>query len=125
MFGGREGIRTPDPLLAKQVGKNTKLPCWCRLHEKPSKFPLFNCPEVVPNGSIKHLGHRQSDQRRNKQTRFVQSHFEAFRDRLLKPRIRPPLSEGEMVFSSTKITPPCLRPSSPQVLRSGGIVLRS
>src|SRR6516225_11608124 len=65
-----------DPLLAKQVGKNTKCFCWCRLHEKPSKFPLFNCPEVVPNDSKKLLGHRQSDQRRQKQTRFVQSHFE-------------------------------------------------
>ena len=23
--------------------------CWCRLHEKPSKFTHSKCPEVVPN----------------------------------------------------------------------------
>ena len=27
--------------------------CWCRLHEKRSKFPLLNCPEVVPKYSSK------------------------------------------------------------------------
>ncbi|MGO9072913.1 MAG: hypothetical protein ACLQEI_01880, partial [Terriglobales bacterium] len=32
---------------------------------------------------------------------------------------------GEIVFSSTKITPPCVRSSSAQVLSRGGIVLRS
>ena len=46
--GGRGGTRTRGPLLAKQVGKNTKCFCWCRLHGNSAKFPLFNCPEVVP-----------------------------------------------------------------------------
>jgi hypothetical protein len=35
-------------LLAKQEGQNTNSFVWCRLHEKPAKFPLLNCPEVVP-----------------------------------------------------------------------------
>src|SRR5215472_5730843 len=41
-------FESPDPLLAKQVGKNTKCFCWCRLHGKPTKFPFFSCLEVVP-----------------------------------------------------------------------------
>jgi hypothetical protein len=49
MLGGREGIRTPDPLLAKQMVKNTKVLRWCRLHGKSTKFSLSSCPEVVPN----------------------------------------------------------------------------
>jgi hypothetical protein len=49
VVGGREGIRTPDPLLAKQVGKNTKVLRWCRLHGLSSKFSLFKCTEVVPS----------------------------------------------------------------------------
>ncbi len=64
-------------------------------------------------------------QRRRKQTRLVQSHFAVFLERLLKARTRPPVSAGEMVFSSTKITPPCFRSSSAQALSNGGIVLRS
>jgi len=47
-FGGRDRDRTGDPLLAKQVGKNTKCFVWCRLHGNPAKFPLLNCTEVVP-----------------------------------------------------------------------------
>ena len=35
------------------------------------------------------------------------------------------VSDGEMVFSSTKTTPPCFRSSSAQALSNGGIVLRS
>src|SRR5215510_4517934 len=62
---------------------------------------------------------------RKKQTRLVQSHFEVFFERLSKARMSPPVSDGEMVFSSTKITPPCFRSSSAQTLSSGGIVLRS
>src|SRR5215469_12924852 len=52
-----------------------------RYHRHPKgksshKSLPFNCPEVVPDDSKKLLGHRQSDQRRKKQTRFGQSHFE-------------------------------------------------
>jgi hypothetical protein len=64
-------------------------------------------------------------QRRKKQTRLVQSHLAVFLERSLKARTRPPVSDGEMVFSSTKITPPCFRSSSPQALSNGGMVLRS
>jgi len=49
LVDGREEILTPDPLLAKQGGGNTKRLCWCRLHGKSTKFSLFNCPEVVQN----------------------------------------------------------------------------
>jgi len=49
LIGGREGIRTPDPLLAKRAVENTKWLRWCRLHEKSAKFPLLKCTEVVPN----------------------------------------------------------------------------
>jgi hypothetical protein len=49
VVGGREGIRTPDPLLAKRVVESTKVLRWCRLHGKPSNFPFFKCPEVVPS----------------------------------------------------------------------------
>jgi hypothetical protein len=52
-IGGRGGTRTPGPLLAKQVGKNTKCFGWCRLQRTPSKFPLLKCPEVVPKYSNK------------------------------------------------------------------------
>lgn len=48
-IGGRGGTRTRGPLLAMQVGKNTKCFVWCRLHGKSAKFPLSKCPEVVPN----------------------------------------------------------------------------
>src|SRR6516225_9565702 len=51
IVGGRGGTRTRGPLLAKQVGKNTKCFCWCRLQRKLSKFRLLNCPEVVPRYS--------------------------------------------------------------------------
>jgi hypothetical protein len=64
-------------------------------------------------------------QRRKKQTRLVQSHLPVFLKRLLKALTRPPVSDGDMVFSSTKITPPCFRSSSAQALSNGGIVLRS
>src|SRR6266566_8774630 len=46
---GLLGLPTRDPLLAKQVGKNTKCFGWCRLHGESTKFPLLKCPEVVPN----------------------------------------------------------------------------
>jgi hypothetical protein len=49
MVGGREGIRTPDPLLAKQVGENTKVLRWCRLHGLSTKFSLSKRTEVVPS----------------------------------------------------------------------------
>jgi hypothetical protein len=42
-------IRTPDPLLAKQTGKNAKGSVWFRLHEKLTNFSLSNCSEVIPN----------------------------------------------------------------------------
>src|SRR5437773_11805967 len=64
-------------------------------------------------------------QRRKKHTRLVHSQFAVFLERLLKARTRPPVSDGEMVFSSTKITPPCSRSSSAQAFSKGGIVLRS
>src|SRR5580704_17150538 len=64
-------------------------------------------------------------QRCKKQTRLVQSHLAVFLKRLLKARTRPPVSDGDMVFSSTKITPPCFRSSSAQALSNMGIVLRS
>jgi hypothetical protein len=48
--GGREGIRTPNPLLAKNRGQNTNSFVWCRLHGKPAEFPLSqmfrSCPEL-------------------------------------------------------------------------------
>jgi hypothetical protein len=34
---------------AKQVGKNTKCFCGCRLHWKLAKVPLLKFPEAVPN----------------------------------------------------------------------------
>jgi hypothetical protein len=55
MVGGRGRDRTGDPLLAKQRVENTKVLCWCRLHEKPSKLPPSKCTEVVPSS-----GHRGS-----------------------------------------------------------------
>src|ERR1700756_697573 len=63
--------------------------------------------------------------RRKKQIRSVQSHFAVFRERSVRLRMRPPASDGEMVLSSTKITPPCFRCCSTQVLSSRGIGLRS
>src|SRR5439155_10698935 len=63
-------------------------------------------------------------QRRKKHTRLVHSQFALFLERLLKARTRPPVSDGEMVFSSTKIIPPCSRSSSAQAFSKGGIVLR-
>ena len=47
--GGRDRERTGAPLLAKQMGENTKSFVWWRLHGKPTKFSLSNCCEVVPN----------------------------------------------------------------------------
>src|SRR5437867_9946079 len=48
-IGGRGETRTRGPLLTKQTGKNTKGFVWCRLHGKPTKFPLSqmsrSCPE--------------------------------------------------------------------------------
>src|SRR6185437_3220182 len=80
--------------------------------------------EVAKN-STKQLRLVARPQRRRKQTRFVQSHFPVSFDSLVKARTKPPISAGEMLFSSTKMTPPCSRPSSAQALRSRGIVLRS
>src|SRR5215469_4313695 len=51
-IGGREGIRTPDPLLAKRAGQNTKQLCWCRLHENQRDSRSLKCPEVVPNKPV-------------------------------------------------------------------------
>jgi len=87
-------------------------------------------PKCVPDARmaarvVLARGRRKFAQRRKKQTRSVQSHFAVSLKRLLKARTRPPISAGEIVFSSTKITPPCFRSSSPQALSSGGIVLRS
>jgi len=47
-IGGRDRVRTGDPLLAKRAEENTKVLRWCRLHGKSTRFPLLNCPEVVP-----------------------------------------------------------------------------
>ena len=55
----------------------------------------------------------------------AESHLAVFLKRLLKARTRPPVSDGDMVFSSTKIAPPCFRSSSDQALSNAGIVLRS
>jgi len=33
--------------LISKVGQSFGAPNWCRLHGKPTKFPLLNCPEVV------------------------------------------------------------------------------
>src|SRR5690348_12504502 len=60
-----------------------------------------------------------------KQIRSLQSHFTVLSQRALRTRTRVPTSDGGIVFSSTKINPPCLLPSSAQVLSNGGIVLRS
>src|SRR6185312_12881891 len=60
-----------------------------------------------------------------KQTRSVQSHFARSRHSLLNARARVPTSDGGILFSSTKITPPCRRFSSAHVLSNGGMVLRS
>ena len=49
IVGGRDGIRTRNPLLAKQVGENTKVLRWCRLHGLSTKFSLSKCTEVVPS----------------------------------------------------------------------------
>src|SRR6267154_5006018 len=59
-------------------------------------------------------------QRRKKQTRLVRSHFAVFLESSLKARTRPPISDGEMVDSSTRITPPCFRSSSAHALSNGG-----
>jgi hypothetical protein len=48
-IGGRDRVRTGDPLLAKQVGENTKVLQWCRLHGLSTKFSLSKCTEVVPS----------------------------------------------------------------------------
>lgn len=57
--------------------------------------------------------------------RFVQFHFAVSLARFARALTWPPMSPGEMVFSSMKMTPPWLRCSSAQALSSGGIVLRS
>src|ERR1700675_2772162 len=49
--GGRDRVRTCDPLLAKQTGKNTKGFVWCRYTENWRNFCSLKCPEVVPNFS--------------------------------------------------------------------------
>src|SRR5579864_4599591 len=70
---------------------------------------------------------RKDDQGRRpkKYTRSIQSHFPVSLNNCNNARTRPPMSAGEIVFSSTKTTPPCRRPSSAQILSNGGIVLRS
>jgi hypothetical protein len=60
MVGGRGRDRTGDPLLAKQVGKNTKVLRWCRLHGLSTKFSLSKCTEVVPSFAYHRRGGRDS-----------------------------------------------------------------
>src|SRR5258708_30768935 len=62
---------------------------------------------------------------RKKYTWLVQSIFPASSASEIRARTSPPMSAGEIVFSSTKITPPCDRSSSAQSFRNGGIVLPS
>src|SRR6516164_2789979 len=64
---------------------------------------------------------RNRHHRSRKQTRLVQSHFPVPITRFERARTWPPMSAGEIVFSSTKVTPPWFRPASAQVLSSGGI----
>src|SRR5580704_2526755 len=62
---------------------------------------------------------------RKKYTWLVQSISPASPAREIRARTSPPMSAGEIVFSSTKITPPWGRSSSAQSFSNGGIVLRS
>lgn len=54
--------------------------------------------------------------------RLAHSHFPATFARSINENTNPPISAGEIVFSSTKITLPCDRPSSAQNSRNGGMV---
>src|SRR5438309_5267143 len=68
MVGGRGRDRTGDPLLAKQIGENTKVLRWCRLHGQSTKFSLSNCPEVVPR--TEERGHNEATSPRHRGTRL-------------------------------------------------------
>jgi len=48
-FGGREGIRAPDPLLANKAGQNTNGFVDVAYTENQRNFRSLKCPEVVPN----------------------------------------------------------------------------
>jgi len=85
-------------------------------------FPLDLPRPAVPYGSeaLGSIPGQAPPQRRKKQTRLIQSHLAVFLARSLKARTMPPVSDGEMVFSSTKITPPCFRSSSPAGFKQRG-----
>src|SRR5271166_1911161 len=68
---------------------------------------------------------RSENHRRKKHTRSVHSHLRVSLNRCSNAPTNPPMSAGEMVFSSTKMTPPCLRPASAQVFSNSGMVRRS
>ena len=73
VVGGREGIRTPDPLLAKRAGENTNVLCWCRLHGKSTKSPLPKCPDVVPSFAYGQLHLRKQ---RGHSLRYIGTYLE-------------------------------------------------
>jgi hypothetical protein len=62
---------------------------------------------------------------RKKYTWLVQSIPPASSTSEIRARTSPPMSAGEIVFSSTNITPPWDRSSSAQSFNNGGIILRS
>src|ERR1035438_5288057 len=100
---------------------------WCvaKPHGTSSRRPA--CGSSFAILAMNHRTRPRGDghQRRRKQILLVQSQFPVSLDSLVKAQTKPPISAGEIVFSSTKTTPPCVRPSSAQFLSRGGIVLRS
>ena len=84
------------------------------------RSPISNRSQVV----FCDRGQRQRPLRK-KYTWLVQSIPPALSASEIRARTSPPISAGEIVFSSTNITPPWDRPSSAQSFNNGGIVLRS
>jgi hypothetical protein len=98
---------------------------WHTTHTQSAKLSQEHGEGEIADSLCRTIVLRRQRPLRKKYTWFVQSISPASPASAIRARTSPPMSAGEIVFSSTKITLPWDRSASTQSFSNGGIVLRS